>query len=244
MNQDLLVVMPVFNEQASIETVVRDWHVTLREHGIRYSILAIDDGSTDHTPAILRQLRGELGPCLETYSRPNRGHGQSCLEGYRLATRREVPFVLQIDSDGQCAPEHFQRFWEIRHDFDVIYGRRRRDDGLRRIIASSILRFVLRIGFHVTCTDPNVPYRLMRTAACAPCFDRIPPDFHLANVALAALLASDPEIRHGSVPIRFLQRLGGEPSVPFSKFAAKGVELVRQLKQIEPFRGMNPTAPP
>ena len=57
-------------------------------------------------------------------------------------------------------------------------------------------------------------------------------DFFLANVALAALLVADSTIRHGAVPIRFLERFGGEPSVPFSKFAGKGLELVGQLKQI------------
>ncbi len=230
---DLLVVMPAFNEQAAIGKVITDWFSEMEKIVGNFVIWVVDDGSSDQTPTILQHLHETLGSRLEVYSRSNKGHGQSCLEGYRLAQSRRIPYVLQIDSDGQCDPAYFPAFWELRDQFDVIYGKRTREDGIRRIVASQFLRIMLAGLFQVKCVDPNVPYRLMRTATCAPAFNQIPTDFALANVALAFVLRKNPQLRHGEVPIRFRERCGGEPSVPFSKFAVKALELFQQLRKLE-----------
>lgn len=229
---ELLIVMPVYNEEASVESVIREWFAELSLAACEFTFLAIDDGSKDSTLKVLRMLEAEFGPRLEILSRENRGHGQSCLQGYRLAIERGVPHVLQIDSDGQSDPRHFAEFWSLRHDFDVIYGKRNRMDGWRRVAASRVLRWSLRLLAGADCIDANVPYRLMKAAACARSIDNIPGDFFLANVALAVRLRMTPGIHHGSVPIHFPARRGGEPSVPFSKFAIKALELFRQLKKL------------
>lgn len=229
----LLIVMPVYNEEAAVESVIREWFAELSRVAFDFTLLAIDDGSKDSTLRVLRELEGELGQRLEILSRENRGHGQSCLQGYRIAIERGIPHILQIDSDGQSDPRHFGEFWKLRDDFDIIYGKRNRMDGWRRVAASRVLRWSLRLLAGADCIDANVPYRLMNTAACAPAIRSIPSDFFLANVALAVRLRKTPGIRHGIVPIHFPSRRGGEPSVPFSKFAIKAIELFRQLKTID-----------
>lgn len=229
---ELMIVMPVYNEQDSIRTVIRDWFSELLRVVDNFVMVAIDDGSHDGTLAILRELESEFESKLEVISRENRGHGQSCLQGYRVAAGRNIPFVFQIDSDGQCDPQYFKRFWDLRDRFDVIYGKRTREDGTRRILASLVLRSLLLLRFNANCIDPNVPYRLMRTQACSHALNAIPSDFFLANVALALLLRKSPGIRHGELPIRFRERSGGEPSVPLSKFAEKALQLYRQLKAL------------
>lgn len=221
--------MPVFNEQASVERVIGEWFPELERTAPGFTLLAIDDGSTDATPAILKSLQARLGPRLEWVSRENRGHGQTCIEGYRIALERGIPFVFQIDSDGQSDPRHFKEFWERRNGLDVIYGKRARQDGFRRVVASRVLRHALRVLAKVDCVDANVPYRLMNTAACADAIRAIPSNIDLANIALAVCLKRNPAIRHCHIDIGFPPRHGGEASVPFSKFAVKAVELFRQL---------------
>jgi dolichol-phosphate mannosyltransferase len=96
----LLVVLPVFNEEASVRKVVEEWFAELDRVVGGFTLLAIDDGSTDGTLDCLKDLRAEFGARMEYVSRENRGHGQSCLEGYRVAIERGIPFVHQIDSAG------------------------------------------------------------------------------------------------------------------------------------------------
>jgi dolichol-phosphate mannosyltransferase len=225
--------MPVYNEQASVRHVVLEFFQEIENWTGRFIFLALDDGSTDDTPAILARLRTELGERLEVVRQDNQGHGQTCLAGYRLAAERGVPFILQIDSDGQCDPQYFFRFWGQREQLDVIYGvRTKRDDGLRRSLATMLLRLFLLVGFRAQCPDANVPYRLMRTDAIRHFLSRIPARFDLANIGLAVLLKRDPAIRHGYVPIHFRERYGGEPRVKLSLFGRKAVELYRDLRSI------------
>lgn len=232
---ELLIVMPVYNEQASVCKVVMEWFMELENWTENFVFLAINDGSKDGTLRILKRLQERLGPRLEIIDRENRGHGQSCIQGYQTAIERGVPHVLQIDSDGQCDPQYFFRFWRMREQYDVIYGRRkRRDDGLRRVVASVVLRSVLLLFCGVNCVDANVPYRLMKMKSCGAAIGKIPASFFLANVALAVLLRKTPGISQGVVNIRFRERYGGEPSVPFSKFATRAKELVKQCRSLQP----------
>lgn len=230
---ELLLVMPVYNESASIRKVVNEWFSEIENWTSHFVFLVINDGSTDETGVILTQLQSRYGARFEVIQRENRGHGQSCLQGYRVAIERGIPYVFQLDSDGQCDPQYFFRFWRNREKFDVIYGvRRRRDDGLRRVIASMVLRLTLLLFARANCADANVPYRLMRTTTCAAAIGRIHERFFLANVALAVLLRHQAGVRQGTVSIHFRERYGGEPSVPLGKFATRAMQMVRQLKEV------------
>ncbi len=226
---ELAVVMPVYNEQASVRKVVMEWFQEIENWTEHFIFLAIDDGSNDSTLKILQRLQSQLGDRLEVISRENRGHGQTCLQGYREAVNRHIPYVMQIDSDGQCDPQYFFRFWRIREKYDVVYGfRYRRDDGIKRVLASYVLRATLLIFARTWCIDANVPYRLMKTNVVEKIISKIPQEFFLSNVALATLLRRS-GCREGVVPIRFRERYGGEPSVRLSKFGNKAGELIRQL---------------
>jgi len=111
------------------------------------------------------------------------------VQGYQLACERGIPFVFQIDSDGQYDPQYFFKFWRNRSNFDVIYGKRtRREDGWRRVLAGLVLKLTLFLFGGVNCVDANVPYRLMRMDILKNTLPKIPASFFLANVALAVLL--------------------------------------------------------
>ncbi len=222
--------MPAFNEEASLGHVVREWLEAIALETQSFVLLVINDGSTDSTGKILEDLEQEFAPRLEVLHQNNLGHGQTCLRGYRAACERRIPFVLQIDSDGQCDPRDFSRFWRTRDSFDVLYGvRQNREDGWRRVLASRILQFVLLLRARVWCADANVPFRLMKVGQLKKKLEKIPPAFCLANIALAVLLRRDPNISHGKFFIRFRARHGGEPSVPLARFLGKAVQLIGQL---------------
>ena len=54
---EILIVMPVFNEQASLRKVVTEWFSELERCVGKFVILAIDDGSTDETLVQFYRLR-------------------------------------------------------------------------------------------------------------------------------------------------------------------------------------------
>ena len=229
---ELMIIMPVYNEQESIDQVVTEWFQEIKRWTQNFTLLVINDGSTDNTLTILRELQVYFDDRLEILNQTNRGHGQSCLEGYRIASMHKIPYVLQIDSDGQCDPQYFSQFWQARDQFDVIYGHRtHREDGMSRSIISGILQAFLLLVTRTYCIDANVPYRLMKTAKISPSLLRIGAHFNLANIALAVLLKKA-KLLHGKVEIRFRERLGGEPTVAIDQFGLKAIQLYQQLQKL------------
>ncbi len=226
---ELLIVMPARNEEAAIGRVVREWWTEVNRHTSSFRFLVLDDGSTDGTPTVLNVLRGELGPRLVVERGRYGGHGQACLAGYRRAAQTGARHVLQIDSDGQCDPQYFAALWSLRGEAVVVYGRRvHRDDGFGRAVVSSVLRLVVRVFTGARCTDPNVPYRLMRTRVIEPFASGIPAEFDLANVGLAVRLARA-GVPERSVPIGFRKRYGGTPSLRPLGFLSKALRLAKDL---------------
>ena len=78
---DLVLVVPVYNEEDAVISVLEEWRSELlRTVGEgKFAILVVDDGSTDATPARLANLSW---PELRIHRHTNRGQGQSCLVGY------------------------------------------------------------------------------------------------------------------------------------------------------------------
>jgi dolichol-phosphate mannosyltransferase len=223
---ELTLIVPVYNEEDAVVQVLEEWRAELRRtvgEG-KFSILVVDDGSTDATPSRLAAL---AWPELRVHRHKNRGHGQSCLVGYIEAARAGAAHVFQIDSDGQCDPAGFAGVWERRGRAAAVYGRRiSRDDGRARRVISSILRASLKVARRTRLNDTNVPFRLYRAPLAAAVAARIPADFNLANIAMALLM--EPE-GFEEVPIHFRDRIGGHPTVRLWGFVPKAVRLHRDL---------------
>ena len=95
----LLVIMPALNEAASIGSVIA--RVPRQIPGIdRVDILVVDDGSTDDTVRIAR----EAGAIVISHGK-NRGVGSAMQTGLDAAIRRRATYAVNVDSDGQFAPE-------------------------------------------------------------------------------------------------------------------------------------------
>ncbi len=224
---ELVVVVPVYNEESAIVGVLEEWRVELGKVVPRYQILVINDGSKDGT---LKALSALNWPELRIHSHSNRGHGQSCLVGYQEAQRIGAPYVFQIDSDGQCDPIAFRAVWERRKEAPAVYGRRMtRDDGFSRRLVTRVLRWSLKATQRTRLNDTNVPYRLYHTPVVAEAAKQIPATFDLANIGLALRLEP---LGFVEVPIHFRDRVGGHASVRYWGFVRKGRRLFQDLRSL------------
>jgi glycosyltransferase involved in cell wall biosynthesis len=227
MTNKLWVVMPAYNEEAAVDQVVKEWLPALRRHCPDFVFLALNDGSKDSTLAILNRIAVREQE-FRVIDKPNSGHGQTCVLGYRLALKEEADWILQIDSDAQCDPVYLETFFGKTAKHKIVYGlRTSRDDGWKRICISRLVTFFAFAATGVWVKDCNVPYRLMHKSTVENIVDHIPKDFHLANVLLAVL-----QEKHFGIfwiPIHFRRRIG-TPSVKTFSFVKFGIQLYRQLR--------------
>jgi dolichol-phosphate mannosyltransferase len=229
---ELQVVMPVYNEESSVEKVIREWCAGLDACAISYQLVAIDDGSTDGTAKVLGTLERSLGSRLKVVRQENAGHGAAILRGYQSAVQSGVAWIFQIDSDGQCDPVYFPQLWKERRDYDIIAGyRTRREDGYSRTLVSLVLRLFLLVLFRTYCRDANVPYRLMRAAAIAPLLEKIRPNCFFTNVALS-VLARRFRLKQKFIPITFRDRHAGSSTISYAQLVGHAAELYRNLKNL------------
>jgi glycosyltransferase involved in cell wall biosynthesis len=89
----LSVVIPVFNEETWIRTCVEALAAAATEAGLPLDVVVVDDGSTDRTPEVLRELAAEHG--IHVVSQANAGRLAARAAG--LAQAREE-WVLLLDS--------------------------------------------------------------------------------------------------------------------------------------------------
>jgi glycosyltransferase involved in cell wall biosynthesis len=93
----VLIVMPAYNEEATIVQVVKK----IRAIAPGADILVVDDGSADSTA--YRAVKAGV----DMVSLPfNMGYGVACQTGFKYARRHGYDFVVQMDADGQHEPRY------------------------------------------------------------------------------------------------------------------------------------------
>lgn len=208
MSPDFLsVVMPAYNEEASIARVVEEHTALLR--GIagrvpRWEILVVNDGSTDNTAVVLKTLQGRI-PELRVVSQPNQGIYGAVTRGYSEARGSHI---YSTGSDGQWPAANLVRLLDaLSAGADLVVGvrqNRRQVYSPARRIVSWCFNIIPWLLFGVRVHDAG-SVKLGRREAFR--FDLISrsPFFEAERI----ILAHHAGIRAAFVPIEFTTRAGG-----------------------------------
>ena len=157
---DLSVVVPVYNEEGGIETLVDDLGSVLTPLFADLEVIVVDDASTDGTPDILARLAEERPWLHVERAAVNAGHGPAVVRGLELA---RAEWIFQIDSDGQFVVAEFPLLWERRGDADLVLGiRERRRDPTHRLLLTRAVRLTTSLLMGARIRDVNTPFRLLR----------------------------------------------------------------------------------
>ena len=126
------VIVPLCNAQQSLPTMHLRLSSTLCRMAIPYEVIYIDDGSTDDTASIIRDLYEQDSSVKAIFLSRNFGHQAALCAGLEAASGRAV---ITIDGDLQDPPELIPKMIDKWHEgYQVVYARRRRrpDHPLKR----------------------------------------------------------------------------------------------------------------
>jgi glycosyltransferase involved in cell wall biosynthesis len=153
---------PCFNDAATIARLVILANETLREVTKDYEIIVVDDGSTDHSAAVLEELLRSRSVPLRIVRHPrNLGYGGALRTGFAEATK---DWVFYTDGDAQYDVAELRKLLVVVEDgVDVVQGYKlRRQDAWHRVLIGAVYREVARIVFCLKIRDVDCDFRLIR----------------------------------------------------------------------------------
>jgi glycosyltransferase involved in cell wall biosynthesis len=206
----LSVVMPCYNERQTLQEVVD----AVRAVAVPKEIVLVDDGSTDGTRELLREI-GQLPGVRVLLHERNQGKGAALKTGFEQA-RGDV--VVIQDADLEYDPQDYPLLLQpiLQGEADVVYGSRflvsdgdhgRERDALHHYLGNRLLTFVSNVFTGLNLTDMETCYKCMKREVLQGITIRS--RRFTVEPELTAKLARAP-VRIHEVPIHYRGRSYGE----------------------------------
>ncbi len=138
MSLDLSVVVPLFNEEKSLEQLVNQLLDALRPTKESFELILVNDGSMDRTAEVLEGLSEQIPELVGVLLRKNYGQTAAMAAGFDVANG---DIVVSLDGDLQNDPADIPLLIEkLREGYDLVSGWRyqRKDGALLRKLPSKI----------------------------------------------------------------------------------------------------------
>jgi glycosyltransferase involved in cell wall biosynthesis len=160
--QDLSLIMPCYNEEDAVAYTAHRLLGAFARAGHRLELVAVDNGSSDGTGRILRELASRNDSVVYRRVEKNEGYGHGVLSGIPHCT---AAWVGMIPADGQVDAEDVVRLYEMavlsREDVVAKVRRRFRMDGATRKIISFGYNIFVRLLWPGLVWDVNAVPKIL-----------------------------------------------------------------------------------
>ncbi len=140
---DVSVVIPLFNEEDSLNELCQRITDQLNRLNVEYEIIFVDDGSTDRSFQRLLELKKQWSMIRILQFRRNFGKSAALCEGFRKA---EGDIVVTMDADLQDDPAEIPSLiGKLEEGYDLVSGwKKKRHDPITKTLPSKLFNFATR----------------------------------------------------------------------------------------------------
>ncbi|MFH1956800.1 MAG: glycosyltransferase family 2 protein, partial [Patescibacteria group bacterium] len=196
------IIIPVYNEGNVIRDIINEIRKTLTEVFPQgdYEIIVVNDGSTDQSYEILKEIVG-IKLINNSY---NKGYGASIKSAARNAKNE---WLIWFDADGQHKPEYIKKLVKEAEsgNYDMVVGERQKYKGpLLRQPGKKILTWISNYLMESKITDINSGLRIMKKQDFNRFAHLYPNSFSISTTITLAFLKDGLNIKY--IPIDLGQR--------------------------------------
>ncbi len=154
-----IAVIPAHNEANSIRNVVEKVKPFVDR------VIVVNDGSTDNTKEVLKEITSKQVLALEHIV--NLGKGAALKTGCDFAAQQGALKIVVLDADGQHKPEMIPVFFKALEGNDIVYGYRRLSKNMPFVLrfGNQAINKTLSILFGTQINDSQSGYRAFTTQA-------------------------------------------------------------------------------
>ena len=158
----LSIVVPVFNEEAALTELCQQINHTCDVGNIASEVILVDDGSTDGSWKVIRNLAEQQAHVSGIRLRRNFGKAAALTAGMRAA---KSTHILMMDADLQDDPAEIPRFLEkLAEGFDVVNGwKQNRRDPWHKVYPSRVFNWLVGRLTGLRLHDHNCGMKLFRS---------------------------------------------------------------------------------
>jgi len=207
---EVSVVIPLHDEEANVEPLVRELTMVMSSLNRPYEVLLIDDGSRDATFERLRAMQA-VDPRLRVIQF-EQNYGQTAAFAAGFAHARGE-WIVTLDGDLQNDPADIPRLLDVARDHDIVCGWRknRQDAYLTRHVPSVVANWLLGVVTGIPLHDNGCSLKVLRAAVVKPL--RLSPGMHRYLPALASQIGN----RVAEVPVNHRPRRAGKSKYGLSR---------------------------
>jgi glycosyltransferase involved in cell wall biosynthesis len=162
MDTQISVVVPLLNEAESLPELVAWIDRVMQAHSFSYEVILVDDGSTDHSWAVIEQLSQTYATVQGIKFRRNYGKSAALNEGFS-ATQGKV--IITMDADLQDSPEEIPELYRMitEEGFDLVSGwKRKRYDPITKTLPTKLFNAATRYMSGIQLNDFNCGLKAYR----------------------------------------------------------------------------------
>ena len=194
-------IIPAYNEESGITEVVSELIAILNKLDITFEIIVVNDGSTDRTGEILKDLDVVL------LDHPvNRGYGASLKDGIKQA---QYDDILILDADGTYPQDCIPALLTDAADYDMVVGSRTGGSVAippHRRFPKWLLRKMADYLVGMKISDLNSGLRIFKKRLALKFFNILPNGFSFTTTITVALLSNNYRVKY--IPINYNKRTG------------------------------------
>lgn len=202
-NYDFTIIVPVYNEEDNIPRLETELAAFLPHSAMKSCVLFVNDGSSDKSLPLLKEVCGRNGDMFYISFVKNAGLSAAMKAGIDYA---DSTYVGYIDADLQTSPEDFNLLLAEAEDYTLVMGiRTGRKDGFVKRASSKFANGFRRMMTHDGVADTGCPLKVMRTE-----YAKRIPLFTGMHRFLPALIQLQDGGTVRQIPVRHFPRVAGE----------------------------------